>query len=247
MIENTYLLPVWDSIESAWKKTYGCKSSFWGALTLFFIIAIAFGITEGILEALEQNKTLITVVNVLSYIINYLLTLGLMFMGIKRANGQPVTYDMIFSTFSPSLLGRIIALYFLQILAVIAFAILCFLPPTILLYTMNMIFHAKSVGMNILAIALYVIAVIGMIYLCMRLILAVAFLLDQNSGPWTALKQSFRATRGNVLRIIAVMFLEFCIILLSMIPLLIGTIWTIPFSYVLYGEIYKTLALNARK
>jgi hypothetical protein len=247
MIENTYLLPVWDSIESAWKKTYGCKSSFWGALTLLFLISIAFGITEGILEALHQNKTLIAVINVCSYIINYLMTLGLMFMGIKRANGLPVTYDMIFAAFSPSLLGRIIALYFLQVLAVIAFAVLCFLPPTMLLYTMSMVFHAKSVGMMILTIALYTIAIIGMISLLMRLILAVAFLLDQNSGPWTALKQSFSATRGNVSRIIAVVFLEFCIILLSMIPLLIGTIWTIPFSYVLYGEIYKTLTLNARK
>jgi hypothetical protein len=245
MITNTFLLPVWDTIESAWQKTYGAKSCLWAAMTVLFLIAVVFGIAEGISEVFLKGTGLTSLLNVLSYSINYLLSLGVLYIGIKRASGVPITYNIMFTPFYANRFLKIILLYLLQIILIMAIGAICIALPALIIYALTFVLVPASVIIALSTILLYSIASLVGFYLIIRWILAVAFILDQQSSPWQALAQSFAATRGNVWRIIAILFLQFCILLIGMV-LIIGSIWTVPFSYILYGEIYRTLVLNVR-
>ncbi len=96
-----------------------------------------------------------------------------------------------------------------------------------------------------LAMILCLIAVIAGIFIFVRLALTLAFLLEQNAGIGEAFVLSFRATRGNVWRLIGLYIVWWFIMVISMIPLGIGLIWTFPLSYIIYGMIYKALMVNA--
>ena len=47
------------------------------------------------------------------------------------------------------------------------------------------------------------------------------------------------------LLLIGIYIIQFCIVIISMIPLGIGLIWTLPFILILYGTVYKRLAVKS--
>jgi len=233
-------------MENAWQKTYGAKGSIWAAMGIIMLISLAFGIAEGVIKVLALGNALYTAVNVISYIINYLLSMGIVYIGVKRATGSPISFNMMFATFKTDLIFKVIGLYLLQILILIPAVLVAVIVPSLLMYALSFVMNSGSVPMVLLTILVYVLASLVILYIFIRIILAMAFVLDKKCGPWQAITQSFAATRGNVMRLIAIFLLQFCIVIISILLLLVGLIWSLPFSYILYGEVYKTLALNVR-
>ncbi len=233
-------------MDSAWQKAYGVKSTIWAALSIIAVVAIIFGIAEGIVEALQISQILYSAISFVSYTLNYILSTGVIYIGIKRATGQPVSYSMVFRTFKLDFLLNIIGLYLLQLLIFMPAIFICILAPSFLLYIMGEILKISPALMTYLTVFLYMFAIFIIFYLFIRMILAMAFVLDRQSRPWPAIVQSFTATRGNFLRLTAIFFLQMCAMIVSVLLLLIGTIWSVPWSYVLYGEIYRVLSDNAK-
>ena len=87
-------------------------------------------------------------------------------------------------------------------------------------------------------------AIILTFYLAMRLYLAKGIVLDQQVGPWAAIKKSFRATKYNVWRLIGLTLLNAIILLVSVIPLGIGLIWSLPYLFINYGMVYRRLVIE---
>jgi uncharacterized membrane protein len=74
-----------------------------------------------------------------------------------------------------------------------------------------------------------------------RLILGKAFVIAKQMGPLEALKASFAATKGNVWNLIGVMVISMLILFVSAIPFGIGLIWSLPYIFINYGEVFKRL------
>lgn len=133
---------------------------------------------------------------------------------------------------------KIIGLYILQFLIYLPLILLGFLALNI--YGLQLA-GAMSFW---LALVIYLCSVVGFIYLYCRLLISTGIVLDKKTNPWEAIKQSFRATRANVLRLVGISLILLIIFFISILPLGIGLIWSLPLLYIAYGMIYHRLFIN---
>jgi hypothetical protein len=233
MTDEIYLLPVTDTIKSAWKKVSGTKGSFWAALIIAILILVGLGLIEKIIKT--QMPSIDPAINFIFQIVNFIFEMGILYLGIRRAFDLPISYRMMFYVFQPPMIFNIIGLYILQVII--------FLIPAIII-VIGVILFTKSGLLSLIGTLLSVIAIITIFYLAMRMAVSTAFVLDKKINPWQAIKKSFRATRSNVMRLIGIFLLELIIIIVSMIPLGIGLIWSLPLGLIIYGMVYKNLLIN---
>ncbi|HTM64456.1 MAG TPA: hypothetical protein VL360_08180 [Gammaproteobacteria bacterium] len=226
-------LPVWDTISTAWEKTYGAKATFWGAILI--LAAIMFGI--GVLEGISSQSSVISgLFQVIGNILGYFLQLGIIYIGITRAKDLPINYKMMFTTFDLMLALRLIGLYILQTLI--------FLIPIAIGAIGVYIYMMGSSSTTFIGGLIFLISVIIGIVIAIRLSLSMAFILDTREGPVAAIKHSLAATNHNFWNLVGIYLLQVIIIIVSIIPLGIGLIWSIPFVLINYGMIYKILRVN---
>jgi hypothetical protein len=239
-MEQIKQIPVWNTITTAWEKTYGIKKTFWAAIGLIILIGAGLGILQGIAKTISPG--LETFTRLISNIITYFLQVGLLYMGIQRALDAPVTYKQLFFAFDTDHILKLFGVYLLQIVIFI---------PVIILVIIASVFAGDSsplpgTGGLFLAALLFLVALILGVYLIIRVMLGIAFVVAKDAGPWNAIKMSFQATQDNVLNLFGISLLQMLIVLISILPLLIGLIWTLPFSAICYGVIYKSLLGNVR-
>lgn len=240
-MENISKIPAWETVITAWQKVKGAKGSIWAIC----LIMIVFWIATSFLDEHLIKHTLPILSPVLQFIfriLSFLLEMGLLYIGIQRAFDLPISYEQAFRTFKAKLALRIIILYILEVLIFIPLAFLIVIP-TFIFYT---VVHLTTTALWLTTLASFclIVGIIGTCYIGIRLWLAMAFVLDKNVGPIQAIKLSFRATRGNFWNLVAIFLLQFLFIMVSLIPLGIGLIWTIPFAVILYGVVYKRLLVN---
>lgn len=230
-------LPIMPTFSAAWSRVYGSKLTFWKGIGCMVLIMLAVGLVKGALTTMWPSSE--SVVDIVGQVINYLLQMGLVFIGIQRAFDRPINYEMIFNVFKIELSIKIICLYFLEVII--------FLIPVAIFFISLVIQqnYPDNTGIMIGAFTGYVISGILFLFLLIRITLAMGFLLDKNQNPWIAIKSSFKATRDNFWRLLIVHFLFICLIVVSALPLCIGLIWTLPLGFILYGVMYKTLLPNA--
>lgn len=239
MVDNNILLPIQDSISTAWQRVRGAKGTIWAAIGMLVLVAIGFCILTYIGKAiLPASKP---VINFIGQIFNFLLQLGLLYIGIKRALDLPIRYTMVFHALNLALAAKLILLYILETIIMLPVALIFLILPSMLI----VVPHSPD-ALRLVVAFCYLIGIIGMIYLMIRMILALAFVLDKNMGAWDAIKSSFAATKKNVWRLIGIVIVKICAILLGVITLGIGLIWAIPFVTILYGVIYTKLRANAQ-
>ncbi len=222
---NHYQLPISDTLRTAWEKTHGAKKTFWAAIGITFAIMLCLGFIQGIVDN--------SVVRLIIRVISYFLQLGLLYIGITRAREATIQYQLLFKAFSLDQAFRIIGLYLLELVI--------FIPPAILAFLGGFIAPQSFPGATALSIVLIAVAAFLAITLAIRLMLAIGLVLDQNLNPWPAIKMSFVSTKGNELRILALILIQLVIVVISAIPFGLGLIWTLPFSLITYGIIYKRL------
>ncbi len=255
MTDTTVKLPIWDSIIQAWHKVHGAKQTVWGALLLIIAIMVGFAILSGIANAIYIP--LGSVISFISQIFFYLLIAGMIYIGLQRAQDTPISYKMVFRAVEWRLGAKLILLYILKCLIMLPFVLILLFTVFIsaFLHVMTMGFSHASETVNAatvsagfsspLSILAFIIVGCAFIYTFTRIMLAVPFLLMQNTGAWEAIVLSFRATRCNFWRIVGWYISLWLIMVISIIPVGIGLIWTLPLVYIAYGMVYKTLSANA--
>ncbi len=99
--------------------------------------------------------------------------------------------------------------------------------------------------MSLLSMVLVVIGflllVIPGIYLGVSYIMAMPLVVEKNLGPWRALETSRKAVTKKWFSIFGLFFVIGLISMVSMIPLGIGLIWTIPMASLAFGILYRTI------
>lgn len=249
---NTVLLPVWESIQTAWAKVSGFKGTFWGAYLLILFIMFCVGILDGILQyAVPKIEPVFALVG---QVINYLLSMGIIYLGIRRAFDIPTTFKNVFDVFRENKPWKLIGLYILQILIILA-CMLVLAVGVALAFAVGIIeetaannppaFHFSNPGMVALVTLILIFGFCLVVYVATRLWLSAGFVLDRGYGPIDALSSGFKASRSNFWRIVGYALLQIFFMIISVIPLGIGLIWSLPWMVICYGVGYKNLVVNA--
>jgi hypothetical protein len=250
-----YQLPIKECIQTAWVKVHGAKTTIWIAMIILAITIFIVGLIDHLLGRVAPRIELIFYF--IGQIIIFLLQLGLIYLGIRRAQDLPIQYQQILRGYEKLIVFKGIGVYILQglilvlPLLVVFFSILMLLPihpaahavsaPAVATATTA---HSNTgIAVTIFYFILLAAGTIAIIFLSIRTSLSIAFVVDQAAGPIQAILSSFKSTRHNVWRLIGIYLLQFVIILVSIIPLGIGLIWSLPFALVLYGTVYKHLSL----
>lgn len=236
MTHKPYAFPVWELIAVAWQKVKGSKGIFLGSAIIAALILSLGNVLAHQSRHLSHGLT--HTMNFAMQIIGFLFQMSLMYMGIRRAKNAEIQLNQLFHTFNVHLFLRIIVAYLLQILL--------FLPSAILML-IGFILQSKAWDnahsiLSALGIFLIVAALILFIFTAVRLSLVFSYILDTELKPTTAIKYSFRATYGNVFKLIGAALLAIFINILGAIPLGIGLIWTMPFMLIFNGVVYAHLS-----
>lgn len=235
MQNSARLLNISDTISTSWQKVHGTKGSVWAALGILFVTMFIIGfIGDLITQALPSIEFGI---NLVTQAIGFLFQVGILYIGIRRAQDLSFSYRDMFRSFQADIIPKLIAVYL--------FEIVIFIPPMILAFVGGYLYgYEDTTWALIVSVILCCIAIAIILFLSVRLSLAMAFVLDRKAGPWNALKSSFRATRSNFWRLLGLSIAQFLILFVSALPLGIGLIWGLPLVFVIYGTMYKTLSVN---
>lgn len=227
---TNFLLPGWDLIGIAWKKVSGSKGTFWAAIGIMILVLLGFAI----LSAITKNVPVLgACISILGQWVNYLLQMGMLYIGIQRAYELPITFRQMFRSLQSPYILNLTLMYLLEI-------VLFLIPILIIIAGVAL----QSNNQALLGALCYIIGGIAIFIIAVRVMLAPGFVLDKGLGPWEAIKQSFKATHSNFWRLVGVGIFEMIVLTVAIIPLGIGLIWVLPFLYILYGEIYKSLMVN---
>lgn len=229
-MENRTDLPIWETIGLGWEKVKGAKATIWGALIIFFVIGLGLGVLSSLSEHIHIGLYVITAIA--AQLIQLLLQFGLYYIGVRRAADQPISYDLMFKTFSWEMLWKIVCFVVLALLFV-------YIPFFIILAIgagLGMVLNVQGL--------LWLAALLGIIwifYAGARISLGIGLIPDKGLSGLEAFKKSFELTKSYTLQIIGIYLMALIIIAISALPLLIGLIWTLPWSLVLYGVVYQRL------
>lgn len=237
MANNPTILPITDTIKESWQAVSGAKSTYWTGMIVAFLITFSLGFVASSFIYLPKPAEII--LRLFMQFIGFLMQMGLVYMGIKRARGEPIDSKLIFYAFDRGIMLRLIGVYCLQFL-ILGIPIALFLTVSALPAIIGF------PGISIIALIINIIIGVAFFIISFRMMLSVGFVLDKHSTPVIAIKQSFEATKNSVWQLIGLVLLQTMIIIVSAIPLGIGLIWTLPLSIIIYGMIYKKLLVNVQ-
>lgn len=236
MTNTSNTLPIGDTISGAWHKIYGAKSSFWAALIVSYLISLGLTIVISIcMRIMFPLGVLATIAAVCVFI---LLQIGLYYMGILRADNQEVHYKQMYFPLSAAMRLNTLGLILAQSLIMIIPGIIAYLATYLLGQASQNSFFA------LIAAALYVFSLFLGIYLILGMLLAMGYVLTKGMKPIDALTTSYKHTQSHLFELFVIYVIFSIIYFLLGLPFGIGLIWGIPFSYVLYGEIFLRLTKN---
>ncbi|MDH0896406.1 MULTISPECIES: hypothetical protein [unclassified Pseudomonas] len=95
--------------------------------------------------------------------------------------------------------------------------------------------------MNVLVALGMILLVIPGIYLSIAYILAIPLVIERGLSPWEALETSRKAITQHWFKVFGLFIVLGLIMLVSMIPLGIGLIWTLPLCIITIGALYRTI------
>ena len=200
-----------DVIREAWQKTSGAKGPIWGATLLLSLAFIFINI-------------------VVSSLLHFLPGDANMAIGFQFAS------KMITSlAFAPVTAG-------IMMIAIrravdypinfkVAFNYFAYLLPILL----------AAVLTSFMTILGFMLLVIPGIYLSVSYLLVLPLIVDKDMGTWEAMEASRKAIHKCWFRVFGIYFLMMIIYMLSVIPLGIGLIWTMPMFIMVGGILYRRL------
>ncbi|MDR0477972.1 MAG: hypothetical protein LBH14_08600 [Desulfobulbaceae bacterium] len=121
-------------LREAWEKLTGVKGHVWGAAVIVVLINLIFG---AVVHFLPDTKTAggivgLTVVSIIVFFLNSLFLAGLGYLGLCQARGQEGGWEMMFISFSPRNLAKLLFLFILLPI-IVGLGLVCLIVPGIYL------------------------------------------------------------------------------------------------------------------
>ncbi|MFZ2152200.1 MAG: glycerophosphoryl diester phosphodiesterase membrane domain-containing protein [Minisyncoccia bacterium] len=181
---------------------------------------------------------------ILSFVIGVAITAAI----IRIARGADVTVHVFSLTFLQVLryFGAVILIMLIMTAFIIpvvatAFALGIFSMAPFVGGLTGAIFPVDITGAIIAFGVVALVAIVGFIYINMRLMFATYLIVDTNTEVIAALKQSWQLTRGEVWTIVKLALLSMLVAILGVLALLVGLLVAIPVIAFAYAHLYLAL------
>ena len=210
---------------------------------MLMVIIVLFIFLLNILLSIVQERLLsdITYQTILFVIAAYLfqmgLNLGLLRICLNMINNTDVNFSLLFASF------HILIPYFLATILYFAALLLAASPGLLLLLTTTSVNldNLSSPTGSIPTILSIIIMIVPAIYLSVRLQFYEYFLIDEECGVIESIKKSAEISKGYVLELFILGAILSLSILISIIPMGLGLIFSIPLSTVAISYVYLKL------
>lgn len=218
-IAGDYEFSIRKIISEAWEKTSGSKGTIWLAILLYIVVFIP-----------------------VSLIIPFLLDL----LGLHAPiPGQGFSTNSIIQMIVSQLLINVVVLPLGAGFMMIGLKRVVGAPVSA---TEVFGYYHKTLPLFGTLLLMYVMIAIGFcllvlpgIYLSIAYYMAMPLVIEKNLSPWQALEASRKAITHHWFRIFGLGIVLMLIFMLSMLPLGIGMIWTMPMLMIAYGIIYRNM------
>ncbi|MDH5324680.1 MAG: DUF975 family protein [Gammaproteobacteria bacterium] len=209
-----------DILNEAWAKTKGNKLTVFLAAILYLVVVL-------------PVTFLVPVV------------LGALGFATELVPGEPIASDVIVGAFLNQVIVTVVSLPLgagLFMMGLKMAAGVAVSPTEVVSY-----FH-KTLPLAITALIMYIMIAIGLIllvlpgiYLMVAYYLAVPLVVEKGLSPWQALEASRKAVSKCWFRFVGLGLLVWIIVVISVIPLFIGLIWTVPLMLIAFGVVYRNI------
>ncbi len=234
VVENQPKHGIGSVIKESWELTKGFK---WTALKVILSMIIVLVAVELLFfyffqpemfhpnPVTHQYPPISPYLSLIVSYITWLFVIPLSVMGLRRAIGLPAkagaAFKTMFNSFS-SIIGIII------VLMLIAFVFGIFAN-----YMMS---HHSFV-----ITVLYVIALLVNILIGLTGLFATLLIITKKVKTVDAVSQSFAGVKNHISLVLGSYVLMVLILIISIIPLLIGLVWTLPMSFILPGILFRNI------
>lgn len=232
MAKAAFRLPISDTVISSWQKINGTKTTFWYCFVAFFIVILLHNTLLKYSPSIHPG--LIFALGVIIFLAYVLLYAGIYYLGIQRAKGNNITPFMALNVLEPHRLLNLFGLVIVQTLIVL-------IPSLLIFAGMQLTIHPLFL-MSFLGYVITIGSTLAFIIILVRLSLGIAFVLDLNEKPVSAVIHSYEATKGNFFRLIGFYYILMVLITAGLLTFVIGVIWTLPLFFIAYGNMYHQLA-----
>jgi len=202
------------ALREAWTKTKGVKASIWaGSAFMYLILLILFAGSAYLLPPLSMEPPL----NITNIITNIFVQALLDILSVIFIAG--LFYMGIRKVIKDPISWKMVFKGF----SCAGKIVIVFILQSILI----------SIG--------FLLLILPGIYLSVGYFMSVPLIVDRGLSPWQAMETSRKAIHKVWWQVAFLFFLMWGIILLSMIPLCIGLIWSWPMFFILVGVVYRYL------
>jgi len=209
------------------------------AIVLFiFLLTILLSIVQEKLLGTATHQSILFVIA--SYLFQMGLNLGLLRICLNMINNEHVDFSLLFSSFHMLISYALATIFYLVALLLAA-------SPGLLLFILSTSIDLENLSMiteSISAILSTILMIIPVIYLSVRLQFYEYFLIDEECGILESIKKSADISSGYVLELFILGAILALIVLISIIPLGLGLIFSIPLSTVATSYVYIKLKKN---
>lgn len=224
-------------LREAWKQVCGSKLSF---LVVGLVMAIIELSITGVQAELSHGAEGLSLENIVALLVMTFASLplitGYYMFGVRRARGESIRPKEGFIYYK-----KIIPLFFAQVLSAVT--------VWILMYGVAYVAFGLAVSSSELHKTLFVliVTILVAIYVLISAALFALFqfmlilVVDQGQSPWQAYKNSIKMAFPNLKVLVIAGLLFWVLDMLALIPLGLGLIWTLPFSYITTGVFYREI------
>lgn len=242
-LRKSHPFSLMDTIKSAWHGVYGSKRIYWIITAIILVEVCAITLIKYKLPLLGLapwlSCFLLFTVTSLYFILTLLLGLGMIYLGLMRSERLHIEFGMIARVFRLKMLWRMICLDILMAAICLPLTIVIYLATHIFIYLPNLQF---VVAFEIFRFIVFSIALMGLIFLMVRLYFTKALLVAQpDMKPLAVIETSFQYTRTHFWKLLGLLLTNILVIFVSAIPFGIGLLWSIPFCFINYAIAYKKI------
>lgn len=224
------------SLSGAWSGMRGAKLKLWGAFIIMLVIVGIFnligrGLGSTQVPALDIVGGVIMLL--VAFFVQPQLMVGMLTVALRHIRGESASVGQIFSGFKSGRFLNIAGFQLCMILSSIVVAFVLYLIAIVF----GLIFSVSPHG----AQGLSLVAGITILYGILMDYMAIPALADGKDYTGAFMFALKRLTPLRVLKLIIVWIVVAIVLAISLIPICLGLIWTLPWMFTVQAKIYQSL------
>lgn len=210
---NYELNPI-EIVKEAWNNLSGMKGTFWGAVVIYYLIAMVLGfVLVGVLSVFvmdPSSQVSIILGQIFVQLVQALLlmplAMGLFMIALKHSVGANIQVGELFKHLNKAV-------------------------PLLIAYIL----------MTILTLIGYVLLVIPGIYLTVAFAMTMMLIVEKDMSPWEAMSLSRKAITNKWFNMFGFLLLIVLVLIVGMLALMIGLVWAAPLAALAFAIVYRDM------